>query len=489
MNRREFIQALGACPALQALPHMALAAGSPAWKLGFDGVSGDLSPLSLKVQGAVPEDFSGRLYRNGPALYERGGRRYQHWFDPDGMIQCYEFGPKGVTHQGRLVRTAKLQQEERAGRFLFDGAGTHFADALPARSNEDGNVANISIQPLNGELLALWEAGSAHRIDPQTLETLGVKHWSDELKGVPFSAHPHFDDNGDLWNIGSVPFGARPMLVLYHVAKDGTLRNARLHQLEFPGYMHDFVLTPRYLVALNNSAVLGAGDTFVDRMRWNPSQPSQLLVFDRSDLSLQATIEVPATFVFHFGNGWEQGREISFTGCAYPDARIMSDGMRLLAQQQSGAYHTGAELVRYTIDLPARAARVEPLGVVMEFPGFDQRQPFRAQTLYGSAGQERSESSLGSAVVAVDPLTGKQDRFDYGDGVVVEEPLFVPGKGNNYLVHSYLDYRAGRTGVALLDAQRLASGPLMRAEMDRVTPLGFHGCFLPGADASGPNSA
>lgn len=480
MNRRQFIQALGACTALHALPHGALAAGSPAWKLGFEGVTGDFPPMPLRVQGSVPQDFSGRLYRNGPALYERGGRRYEHWFDPDGMIQSYEFGPGGVTHQGRLVRTAKLMQEEQAGRFLFNGAGTHFADALPSRSNEDGNVANINIQPLNGELLALWEAGSAHRIDPETLETRGVKHWSDELQGVPFSAHPHFDENGDMWNIGSVPFGARPMLVLYHVARDGTLRKVRPHTLDFRGYMHDFVLTPRYLVALNSSAVLGAGDSYVDRMQWQPTQPSQLLIFDRNDFSLQMTIEVPPTFVFHFGNGWDSANEIGFTACAYSDSRIMNSGMRLLAGQRAGSYHTEAELVRYTIDLAARTARVDSLELVMEFPGFDRRRPFAAQTLYGAAGQDRSESSLASAVVAVDPLTGERQSFDYGDGVIVEEPLFVPGERRNYLVHSYLDYRAGRSGVALLDARHLASGPLMRAEMDRVTPLGFHGCFLPG---------
>ena len=122
-----------------------------------------------------------------------------------------------------------------------------------------------------------------------------------DLRGVPFSAHPHFDEHGDLWNIGSAPFARRPTLVLYRVGANGTLKTSAAVPLDFPGYMHDFVLTPHYLVALNSSAVQGEGKHFVDKMTWQPERPSQLLVFAREDFALKATIEVPATFIFHFG--------------------------------------------------------------------------------------------------------------------------------------------------------------------------------------------
>ena len=210
MNRREFIGAAAATALMQAIPLAARAASSPPWGIGFEGVSADLPPLAMDVMGKLPEACHGTLYRNGPTRFELGGRRYEHWFDPDGMIQAFSLDGSGVSHKGRFVRTRKYLAEEEEGRFLRSGAGTYFADSSPARNNEDGNVANINVQALNGELLALWEAGSAHRIDPHTLETLGVKTWSEELKGVPFSAHPHFDEKGDLWNIGSVPFTAKP---------------------------------------------------------------------------------------------------------------------------------------------------------------------------------------------------------------------------------------------------------------------------------------
>jgi len=478
MNRREFIGGMAAAAFMQAVPLVARAASSPPWTLGFEGLDTDLPLSAMTVRGTLPNACAGTLYRNGPARFERAGQRYQHWFDPDGMVQAFRLGESGVTHQGRFVRTTKFLAEEAEGRFLYSGAGTRFPNARPVRNNETTNVANINVQPLNGELLALWEAGSAHGIDPDTLETRGVKTWSEELRGVPFSAHPHFDEQGDLWNIGSVPFSAKPMLVLYHVGADGALRKSRVHQLDFAGYMHDFVLTPRYLVALNSSAVLGHGDTFVDSMKWEGERPSQILVFDRNNFDLVATVEVPATFVFHFGNGSEQGNMIEFAACAHDNMRIVSDGMRRIAGQEAGDYHSGAELTRYRVNLNAQSAEVDRPGLVMEFPSYDKRRPFEQQALLGVSGQSYSKSSLASAIVSVDARSGNQTRFDYGSGIVVEEPLLVPSEKGDYVVHTYLDYQNKRSGVAVLSVENLEAGPVMQAEMDRVIPLGFHGCFL-----------
>ncbi len=479
MNRREFLQGLAASAILPTLPGLSEAADAPDWALGFKGVTEDLPPMPMQVSGQFPAACSGRLYRNGPALYERGGQRYQHWFDPDGMVQAFRIHAGEVEHQGRFVRTRRFVEEERAGRFLHGGAGTNFEGALPVRNNESTNVANINVQPLNGELLAMWEAGSAYRIDPDSLETRGMLDLGGGLQGVPFSAHPHFDEKGDLWNIGSVPFAGRPTLVLYHLGANGALKKSTAVRLDFPGYMHDFVLTPRYLVVLNSSAVQADGVNFVDNMAWQPERPSQLLIFEREDLSLRATIEVPATFVFHFGNAWEDGELTHFTACAYRNKDIVGIGMHRLAQQRPGPYHTAAELVRYSLSVKARRATIEPLGVDMEFPGFDRREPFAVQTVFGAGGQASSEASLASAVVSVDPLTGAVDRFDYGDGVVVEEPLHVPGPEGGYLLHSFLDYRNKRSGVAALRARHLPDGPVATAQMERILPLGFHGCFLP----------
>jgi all-trans-8'-apo-beta-carotenal 15,15'-oxygenase len=64
---------------------------------------------------------------------------------------------------------------------------------------------------------------------------------------------------------------------------------------------------------------------------------------------------------------------------------------------------------------------------------------------------------------------------------MVEEHLFVPkpgGKpGAGWLVGTLLDYRKGRSGVSVLDAEHVGDGPLATAWVDYLVPLGFHGAF------------
>ena len=51
----------------------------------------DLRCEALTVTGRWPAELRGRFYRNGPALNERDGQRYHHWFAGDGMVQQFSF--------------------------------------------------------------------------------------------------------------------------------------------------------------------------------------------------------------------------------------------------------------------------------------------------------------------------------------------------------------------------------------------------------------
>jgi all-trans-8'-apo-beta-carotenal 15,15'-oxygenase len=90
----------------------------------FAGVSADLSCDSLIIEGKLPPNLKGRFYRNGPALFERGDQRYQHWFAGDGMVQQFNFDGNSISHRGRFVQTSKFTKEESAGRFLLPAFGS-----------------------------------------------------------------------------------------------------------------------------------------------------------------------------------------------------------------------------------------------------------------------------------------------------------------------------------------------------------------------------
>jgi carotenoid cleavage dioxygenase-like enzyme len=64
-------------------------------------------------------------------------------------------------------------------------------------------------------LYALWEAGSALDLDPDTLASRGWKAWSPETAGAPFSAHPRVDPDGTGWSFGYMPGSGK--LLIYQI--------------------------------------------------------------------------------------------------------------------------------------------------------------------------------------------------------------------------------------------------------------------------------
>jgi carotenoid cleavage dioxygenase-like enzyme len=92
--------------------------------------------------------------------------------------------------------------------------------------------------------------------------------------------------------------------------------------------------------------------------------------------------------------------------------------------------------------------------------------------LFGVSGSDRSESGLSQSLVNLD-ASGQQQNFDFAPGVVVA-PLLV----GQHLIVSWLDYRQGQSGISMFLQDQLAAGPVAQARMDRLLPLGFHGCFI-----------
>ena len=289
---------LGAAhPALAAA--LAAAAGAPStfgnrWLRPFKGVddgdpaTSDLRCASLAVSGRWPAELRGRFYRNGPAVFERAGIRYRHWFDGDGMVQQFTFDGRRVSHLGRLVRTTKLLAERDAGRFLYSAFGTGIASPVPTQGPDSFNAANTSAIEHAGRVLAMWEGGSAYALDPAGLETLGPVTWQEGFEQMPFSAHPKLDpQTGALWNIGT----AGDRIVVWHVDARGRLVRAQVRASPHPnGMAHDVAVTARYLVLplpplTTDFAAIARGASFEEAFRFAADQPLRILVMSKNDIA------------------------------------------------------------------------------------------------------------------------------------------------------------------------------------------------------------
>jgi carotenoid cleavage dioxygenase len=464
------------------------AVSSRPWLKPFKGVTDqDLRCDALALSGRWPADFRGRFYRNGPALNERGGQRYHHWFAGDGMVQQFSFSGGArptVRHIGRLVRTPKLLAEQKAGKFLFAAYGTRIDSDEPAQGPDTFNVANTNAIEHGGRVLAMWEGGSAYALSPDDLTTVGPVTWQEGLAQMPFSAHPKVDASGHLWNFGSA--GAN--LVVWHVDPMGQLVKAQFGQSPYPGGMaHDAAVTARHIVLplppvkLNFGEDVAGGQAFV----YEPDQPLRILVMRKDDIAQRRVFELPAQMVFHVGNAHERADGsivLSFVGSPTPEF-VMHGAVDVMAGRP--ANFGGASTQRVLLDMRTGVARLEDMRDHVEFPrvhplrhGLDARYLLTAASWAGSPGQPQPFHGLQWR----DMATGRAQRFDYGPGTVVEEHIVVPKPGGRgeldaWLLGTTFDTRQGVARVNLLDARHIADGPIAQATLPYWLPYGFHGNF------------
>ncbi|MEO8922939.1 MAG: carotenoid oxygenase family protein [Caldimonas sp.] len=510
MNRRDAVRAFGALGAVAALPSFAAASGaSPLatdgaafdaavadmpWLAPFKGVDDadpartDLRCESLAVTGRWPAELRGRFYRNGPALFERNGQRYHHWFDGDGMVQQFTFSGRGVSHVGRLVRTPKLAAEREAGRFLYSAFGTGIQSEAPTQGPDSMNVANTNAIEHAGKVLAMWEGGSAFALDPKDLSTIGPVTWKEGFEQVPFSAHPKLDSTGNLWNIGT--FGDK--IVVWHVDAAGKLARVQVGESPYPnGMAHDVAVTPQYIVLplppiKMNYAAIAKGATPEQAFDFQKSEPLRILVMKKDDIRERRIFELQAQMVFHVGNAYERpdgSIALTFVG-AQNDGFLIHGAVAIVAGHVAGP--TGSQMQSAVLDMKSGRASVEALPGVVEFPRIDPCRIGTAARYVATASSWKNygarKGALFHGVQLRDLQTGRVDRFDYGGRMVVEEHIVVPkprrtNELDAWLVGTTFDAQRKVSIVNVLDARHVADGPIAQAALPYWLPLGFHGNF------------
>jgi all-trans-8'-apo-beta-carotenal 15,15'-oxygenase len=500
MQRRHLLSTLAAAAASTAAPAIARPARAAEFTAAFDrepmltpvrGVSdssGDVQAEAL-IRGRWPAELRGRFYRNGPALFERGGERYHHWFDGDGMVQQFSIEGGRVSHRGRLVRTSKLRLEQAEGRFRMGAFGTHVEGTPPVGGPDAYNTANTNALEHAGRVLALWEGGSAYALDPKDLSTQGPVSWRPDLAQVPFSAHHKVDPQGHLWNIGT----AGKAIVLWHIDPQGRLVNVQVGDSPFPGGMaHDMAVTERHVVVplppvrlAFNQASLGPR-----RFAMVPGEPLRVLVMDKADITKRRVFELPPQMVFHVGNAWDTADgQVMFSCVSAPDLWFLNEGAVSLMQARPMPAGAGDDASLLVMALDMKSGRVSSRQIQgeVEFPRVDPRRiGQRTRWLLtgaawpGHPGRERFPLLHGLQLTDTD--SGRTRRFDYGAHWVAEEHVLIPKPGRSgeldaWLLGTSFDARRQATVLNLLDAARLEDGPIAQAVLPYALPLGFHGNF------------
>ncbi|MCA3255397.1 MAG: carotenoid oxygenase family protein [Alphaproteobacteria bacterium] len=483
LDRRAFLSTSLAAAAGAALTPERLLAGvlPPRWAAAVADVDADIADAPMqRIHGRAPSDLAGTLFRNGPAKFRRPGGAATHWFDGDGLIRRYAIGDGGARMQARFVDTPKRRLEAKLGAMVVPGFGTPSRPGSQLANPDDANPANTSVLWTGGELLALWEGGSPVAVDPATLATAGPRTFRDDLRYLPFLAHPRLEPDGTVWNLGS---GGRRVMI-WKLAPGGRLASADVIPLPQASYFHDFTATARHLVIVLQPWLQEAGFKLpvATGLTWRPERPTMVMVVDKADLSKRRIYELPAMFAFHFGDAWEEADgTIRFDGCFASDPGFAVRGAEALLRGED--LDDPDPVLTQIVLRPDGRTSVVATGVVAEFPASDARRAGLARRVTHHVGGYR-DGPFPHAVGSWDWSSGRARRFDFGDSQLVEEFLFVPkgdGERDGWLVGTTLNLAAGATELHVLAADRPEAGPLVTWRAAHALPLSFHGTFVAGS--------
>ena len=467
------------------------------YSLGFTTLASETSVKALPIQGTVPPWLGGTLVRTGPARFEVGDRKYNHWFDGLAMLHGFAFAGGRVSYANRYLRSRAFDEAMATGtisrgEFATDPCRTLFQRVKSWFSPKITDNCCVSVAEWAGAVVALTETRLPVRFDPHTLATLGAWEHGRQVPGPVSTAHPHFDLARRLHYSYVLDFGRKSTYRLFCIDQaTGSESVLATLSVARPAYMHSFGMSERYLILAEFPLVVDplrlrfSGKPFICNYRWEPDRGVRLHVVEKATGRIERTSRSEAFFAFHHVNAFEDGNELVVDLVAHPDASAI-DQLYLDRLRSAQPVRATGRLTRLRIG-PGESALREPLSdVPIELPRLDyQRRAGRRHRYVYGVGNEVTGDFLDS-LVKVDLERGTALRW-HEEGCYPGEPVFVeapgtPDEDSGVILSVVLDTRTAASFLLILDAPTFQERA--RAEAPHYIPFGFHGRYITDAVTS-----
>ena len=451
------------------------------------------------VEGRIPSELRGTLYRNGPGLFERVGFRKRCLLDGDGMIQAFRIADGKVYFRNKFVRTAKYVEESQAGRFIYPTWTTQAPGGVLRNflGGSPKSQAGVRAVARNGKLYAFDDAMPAYELDAATLSTKGKTSLGMPHNTTILYAHSKIDGRTGEWLFFGLEFGMKVILHITIFEKNGQLKRHQKFKLPRAVYMHDFFVTNRHIIFnlpsmdINFFEYLSGQKSFLGAMRWKPGIGNLILVCDRLGEKAPFQLGADACWMWHVLNAYEAGDEIiaDYIGYQNPDHILGEDpALCAIMQGHRGQYNYPGEIRRYVIHTTKKNIRLEILDKGdYEFPFVNPQFVCHKHRL-GYFAKRHKDQVFFTEIARIDMETLKSESYNFGKGVFCSEPVFVPKPKHIYPSDASAEpgwlltevYNSGKqkTLLAIFRANHVSEGPVAEAYLNHSMPLGLHGFWL-----------
>lgn len=443
--------------------------------------------FECEVEGEIPPELEGTYYRTG------ADRQYPSLegdivLNGDGLFTMFRFEEGHVSFRSRYVQTERLKAERAARRRLYGHYRNRHTDD-PSVSNlpQRDNTGNTYAFAHHGELYALREDSHPYRLDPETLETLGVGEFG-ELQSSALTAHPKIDPiTGEWWSYGVFARGEPTTDASLHVfAADGSLIREQWFQTPFPGLCHDWGVTREHLVfpvmpLVADERRLRAGGGYY---QYDPDLPSAWGIMKRGGDPARDIrwLRIPGLVMGHVMNAYTEGSRVIVDTPASP-----GNCFSFFKDKHGNAPtppETMTQLTRITFDLDkpdAEAVTLHPVeGALGDLPRIDDRFAMQDYRYGYFTLRDFPEMGLGQ----IDWQTGELKVHSL-EGAAAQEPLFVPRsadspEGDGFVLVQVDRFAEKRADLLVLDGLDVSKLPLATVKLPFALPMAFHGCWIAG---------
>ncbi|XP_072283191.1 carotenoid-cleaving dioxygenase, mitochondrial [Pyxicephalus adspersus] len=514
----------------------------------FQTVPENPQPIPAKVKGTIPKWIRGSLLRNGPGRFEFGDDKYNHWFDGMALMHNFTIDNGSVTYMSKFLESDSYTKNRIKNRIVVSEFGT-LAAPDPCKSVFDrmkskfdfkkNSTDNCSVNYViyKGDYYVSTETNFMRKVDPASLKTLEKVDWSKFIAVNGATAHPHYDPDGTVYNMGNSygKDGTRYNIIRVPPQKSSsgeTLEGAQVvcsiepEEKMKPAYYHSFGMSENYVVFVEQPLRLNIlkllinqlrGKSFSGVMCWEPDLNTVFhLVNKHTGKKHPVSFHTKAFSTFHQINAFEDQDCLVLDLCCQDDGGAVElyelQNLRKSGEALNEVYKSVLRPYprRFVIPLDpsAKGDLTQPLsystataekksdGKVwcthenlhdhtldlcgLEFPqiNYTKYNAKKYQFFYGCGFQHL----VGDSLIKVDVVT-KKAKVWKEDGFYPSEPIFVPypnsvEEDDGVILSAVLTpYQDRSTFLLILDAKDFTE--IARAEVPLQIPYGFHGIFVP----------
>lgn len=457
----------------------------------------EVTKQSLSCRGTIPSWLSGTLIRNGPVKISINGQSNHHWFDGLSMLHAFSFCDGQVSYSNKFLRSDAFHIVFNKGSLDYVGFASDpcrslfkhlFTFFFPSQGIQN---ANVNVAKWADDFVALTEIPLPVKFDPETLDTLGVFNYQDELPKNKCweSVHAHYDAEKKTTYNYLIKYGKTSFYTLY------SFDNKTRHSLaeiptSMPSYMHSFAMTENYLILTEYPFLITPLDLitkrqpFIKNFSWYPEKSTRFIVIDRHLGNIVGTYSTKPFFAFHHANAFEKEGEIVLDIVTYNDAHIITSENLYIDTDDFSVDQS--KLERFSLSLKTGIISSETLfSQFAEFPRIYEKYDGKSYqyvylTGHNEPARNKTELLHGESLFKVN-TTNKEALRWFEKGCSAGEPVFVPTpdakeEDEGVILSLVIDRNHSHSFLLILDSKNFQE--IGRVYAPHLIPPGLHGQYF-----------